>query len=83
MSGRIINKSAIRRSFHFNGLRTSNTFLNGLEEFVLIQVNHAQKTLKHAGKTTAHRQHVSTLLPVTEGFLLPKKTTNQKEPKKS
>lgn len=78
MTDRIINKSAIRRAFHCNGLRTSNNFLNGLEEFVLIQVDHAQKTLKDKGKTTAHRQHISTLLPVTEGFLMPKKTTNKK-----
>jgi hypothetical protein len=59
-----INKRQIRKLIHENGLKSSNSFINALDQFVSMQVVGALKETKKAGRVILQRKNIYHLFPV-------------------
>jgi hypothetical protein len=63
-----INKRQIRKLIHENGLKSSRSFINALDQFVTTQVVAALKETKAAKKVILQRKNICLLFPVEIGI---------------
>jgi hypothetical protein len=62
-----INKRQIRKLIHENGLKSSRSFIDALDQFVSMQVVGAMKETKEAKKVILQRKNIYHLFPVDGG----------------
>jgi hypothetical protein len=62
-----INKRQIRKLIHENGLKSSSSFIDALDQFVSMQVIGAMKETKTAGRVILQRKNIYHLFPIDGG----------------
>lgn len=63
----VINKAQVKKLIHENGLKSSRSFLDALDQFVAMQVVGAMRDCKNKKRIVLKREYVYFLIPVDGG----------------
>lgn len=63
----LINKNRVRKMIHENGLKSSKTFLDALDQFVAMQIVGAMRETKKKKRVILRRDSIYHLVPIKGG----------------